>query len=200
MSNTDASSPEVRETTRERILRVAAGLFARNGFHGTGVAELGEAAGVGRGALYYQIGSKEQLLFDLSRRHVEEATAAAEAAISGHDDARAQLTAFTRSHLRILASRRAEVIVVERERHTLTGDYAVQLGGIHRRYRDLLTGILTRGVKQGHFAPFAEVDVMGALGLLSSTYSWLDPDGPISVDDVAERFSALLQHGLVAPR
>lgn len=190
----------MRETTRERILRVAAELFARNGFHGTGVAELGEAAGVGRGALYYQIGSKEQLLFDLSRRHVEEATAAAEAAISGHGDARAQLTAFTRSHLRILASRRAEVTVVERERHALTGDYAVQLGGIHRRYRDLLTGILTLGVEQGHFAPFAEVDVMGALGLLSSTYSWLDPDGPISVDDVAERFSALLQHGLVAPR
>ena len=54
------------------MLRVAAQLFAEKGYHGTGVAEIGEMAGLQRGALYYHIGSKEDLLLVLLRRHVEE--------------------------------------------------------------------------------------------------------------------------------
>jgi hypothetical protein len=47
------------ESTHERVLRVAAETFARKGYHATGVAELGAAAGLQRGALHYQIKSKE---------------------------------------------------------------------------------------------------------------------------------------------
>ncbi|MBN7300186.1 TetR family transcriptional regulator, partial [Mycobacteroides abscessus] len=41
--------------TRQRIMEVATDLFAEKGFHATGVAEIGSAAGVRGGALYYHI-------------------------------------------------------------------------------------------------------------------------------------------------
>jgi TetR/AcrR family transcriptional regulator, cholesterol catabolism regulator len=47
---------------RENLVDVAAGLFAKNGYASTGVAEIGDATGLARGALYYYMGSKEELL------------------------------------------------------------------------------------------------------------------------------------------
>src|SRR2546429_239307 len=53
-----------RETTRYRILREAARLFAGKGFKGTTVAEIEAAAGLspGSGALYAHFGTKEDVL------------------------------------------------------------------------------------------------------------------------------------------
>src|SRR5690242_14418351 len=47
---------------REQILRVAAQLFARHGFHGVSIAELGAAVGVSGPALYRHFPGKEALL------------------------------------------------------------------------------------------------------------------------------------------
>ena len=59
------------DVTRERIIDKAAELFARNGYAATGVADLGAAIPLERGALYYYIGSKEELLADIHERVME---------------------------------------------------------------------------------------------------------------------------------
>lgn len=56
-------------STRQRILTAAVGLFSKNGFAGTSMRELCEAAGVTKPALYHYFATKE----DLFRRIVEEA-------------------------------------------------------------------------------------------------------------------------------
>jgi AcrR family transcriptional regulator len=54
----------------ERIMCVAAELFASKGYHATGISELSEAVGMGRGALYHHISSKEDLLFEINSRYL----------------------------------------------------------------------------------------------------------------------------------
>src|SRR5689334_19079676 len=66
-SETRRASP-----TRQKVLQVAAGLFAERGFSGVGVNEIGEATGLGRGALYYHISSKEDLLYDITTAYMSE--------------------------------------------------------------------------------------------------------------------------------
>ncbi len=56
-------------STRQRILMAGIELFSRNGFAGTNMRELCEAAGVTKPALYHYFASKE----DLFRKIVEEA-------------------------------------------------------------------------------------------------------------------------------
>lgn len=56
-------------------VRTAARLFAAKGFHATSMSELERAVGLGRGALYHHISSKQQLLYDLCCSHVEEMVA-----------------------------------------------------------------------------------------------------------------------------
>src|SRR3954453_21590280 len=64
---------------KARIRRKAARLFAENGYDATGVQELSEAVGLGRGALYHHIGNKEQLLFDIITMSVIDVVQQAEA-------------------------------------------------------------------------------------------------------------------------
>ena len=56
-------------STRERLLRAAADVFARRGYAGTRVSEIAEAAELSNGALYAYFGSKSELLVDALRAH-----------------------------------------------------------------------------------------------------------------------------------
>jgi len=47
---------------REEIIDLSATVIARRGYHATSTTELCEANELGKGALYYYIGSKERLL------------------------------------------------------------------------------------------------------------------------------------------
>ncbi|MBB3981256.1 AcrR family transcriptional regulator [Sphingobium fontiphilum] len=56
----DAASPR-----RRQILEIAARLFARNGYRGTSIRDIGEQAGVLGGSLYHHIKSKDALFVEL---------------------------------------------------------------------------------------------------------------------------------------
>ena len=49
------------EQTRQRIIEEAANLFVRKGFHGTSIADLAQAVGLTKGALYHHFESKDAL-------------------------------------------------------------------------------------------------------------------------------------------
>ena len=58
--------------TRKKILREAAQLFARKGFHDTKVGELIEAADVTSGAFFHHFKGKDDLAFAVIDHHMEE--------------------------------------------------------------------------------------------------------------------------------
>lgn len=49
------------EVTRAKLLEVAHGLFIRNGFHGTSMRQIADAAGVAVGGIYNHFGDKEAI-------------------------------------------------------------------------------------------------------------------------------------------
>ena len=57
---------------RDIIVDTSARVFARGGYHATGIAELCEVNGFGKGAFYYYIGSKEELLAAIHDRVMDE--------------------------------------------------------------------------------------------------------------------------------
>ncbi|PXY28434.1 TetR/AcrR family transcriptional regulator [Prauserella muralis] len=193
---------ESGESTHERILRVAAEVFARKGYHGAGVAELGEAAGLKRGALYYHIGSKEDLLYDLSKRHVEEALQRGRVVVDSDLHPVDKLRALAREHVQTIAARRDEVIVVLREMHALTGKRARQLGKLRDEHQNLFARVLEEGVEQGVFRSADHVTVLGVLGILNWSYVWYDAEkGPLTPDQVADRLIDIVIYGeLASPR
>ena len=60
------------QARREAIIDTSARVFARQGYHATGITELCAANELGKGALYHYIGSKEELLAAIHDRVMDE--------------------------------------------------------------------------------------------------------------------------------
>lgn len=67
--------PAAVAATRARILRAAEALFSTQGFHGTGLREVAEKAGVSLGNIYNHFADKEtlfrELMADLEKRYLD---------------------------------------------------------------------------------------------------------------------------------
>src|SRR5258706_12703170 len=64
------------------ILTTACGLFAKQGYMRSSIAELADACGLSRGALYHYFTSKEAILFAILDAHVREMIDDVEAAVA----------------------------------------------------------------------------------------------------------------------
>jgi AcrR family transcriptional regulator len=60
--------------TRERIIQAAAKLIIEKGVADTSLGDIADDVGISKGTLYYYYGSKGDLIFDLSDRHVRRIT------------------------------------------------------------------------------------------------------------------------------
>lgn len=88
------------ERTRDAVLTVAAGMFARDGFAGTPMAEVARAAGMGVGTLYKYFPSKEALFRAMVDRFFEGLLAAADQALAAPaPNLEAALSAYARAAL-----------------------------------------------------------------------------------------------------
>ena len=63
------------EDTRKRILDTAQGLFSKNGYNATGVAQICSAAGVSKGAFYHHYDSKQALFLAILDHWLKELNA-----------------------------------------------------------------------------------------------------------------------------
>lgn len=94
----ESLSPRKRE-----ILEIAAQLFARKGYRGTSIRDIGEQAGVLGGSLYHHIKSKDALFVELHNAALDTAAERIEAAVAEHLDPWARLEAACIALLEIQA-------------------------------------------------------------------------------------------------
>lgn len=182
---------------RDHVLRVAARLFAQRGYHGTGMTELGNAAGLQRGALYYYIGSKENLLYEISSRHVIEMVDFGEALQKEDAPATEKLLRLSRRLIRIIHDDLDEVTVFFREIGALTGDRRSRVFELRDRFEDVWMRILQQGVSEGTFRRADPLLIKAILGMHNYSYLWLRPDGTLEPEEVAQYFCDLLFRGLL---
>jgi AcrR family transcriptional regulator len=77
---------ETVSSRKREILEVAAQLFARKGYRGTSMRDIGEEAGVLGGSLYHHIKSKDVLFVELHNAALDGAAERIAEAISRHDE------------------------------------------------------------------------------------------------------------------
>lgn len=183
--------------TRERIYRIAAELFARNGYHATGVTELSEAVGLGRGALYYHITSKESVLYAISMRTIEQLIEPSDLVVAGDGPAQARLRELARVLMRNIAEFSNEWTVFFREHIALTGQWHADVMAKREHYEGLWATLLAEGATAGEFVASDPILTKGVLGMFNYAYLWLRLDGPSTPEDVADRFCDVLLGGLL---
>jgi TetR/AcrR family transcriptional regulator, cholesterol catabolism regulator len=180
--------------TRQRILGEAAKLFAKQGYHATGVAELSAAVGLGAGALYHHIGSKEQLLFEICRPQIEEVIQLGDHLLDGGDElsARDKLERLARKHMQNVAERSVELRVTLREIDSLTGKRRQQMQALRDRVEQIWEQVVDQGRKSGELDGIDPLFVKVALGALNYSVLWYRADGTLSPTEIADRTIALM--------
>lgn len=191
-----ASETSAPDTTRQRVLRVSAELFATRGYHGTGMQELSEAVRLGRGALYYHIRSKEELLVEIVTSPIEEVLDRAEKIELDDIGAVAKIREMSRALMSSVADKRPQWTIFLREFSSLSGAHQRSVLMLRARYLGVWERIIDEGIREGVFPDSNLFFVNGILGLYVYSYIWSAPQQSMSVDAAADAISELLLHGL----
>ena len=153
---------------REQILAVAAQLFARHGFHGVSIADLGAAVGVSGPALYRHFPGKEALLAEMLVGISEHLLEGGRERAAASDDPAEVLAALVEFQA-AFALREPELIVVQdRDLANLSPAARKKVRRLQRTYVEIWVDALRR-LHPGLSAEDARVAAHGAFGLLNST-------------------------------
>ena len=200
VSNVSRRSPKWQER-RDAIVDTSARVFARNGYHATGIAELCDANELGKGALYHYIGSKEALLAAIHDRVMDEVMVGADRVAQSTGSPSAQLAMLGDELLDVIHRYPDHVWVFLHEFPALTGERAAQFRERRRAYERRVETVIGAGVEAGEFR---DVDpwltARAWLGMHNYTYLWLKAGGRLSARDVAKPFAEIFMHGIEDPK
>jgi AcrR family transcriptional regulator len=166
-----AAEPEVgavKPTRREQILAAAAELFARRGFHGVGIDEIGAAVGISGPALYRHFRSKDAMLAEMLTSISEFLLAGGQHTLDSTADARRALPGLIRFHVDFALDNRALITVQEHSLGNLADADRRRVRAVQRRYVEVWVHTIMAGVP-GATEPAARATAHAVFGLLNST-------------------------------
>ena len=175
------------DTKLGHIRDTAAGLFARDGFTRTSMAELAGACGVSKALLYHYFDSKEALLFDILRAYLADLEAAVAIAPRAAASPRDHLRDLIRALLRQYREAGNTHKLLTFELAVLADDRQAELRGAERRIMARFDAALaTAAADAGRRVPLDGPRAMMLFGTLNWTYTWFRDDGKLSLDDYCE--------------
>ena len=182
---------------RDAIVDTSAHVFAQRGYHATGIVELCDANGLGKGAFYHYIGSKEELLAAIHDRVMDEVLQGADRVAEAGGSPSAQLEMLGDELLDVIYRYPDHVWVFLHEFPALTGDRAERFRVRRREYERRVEDVLRAGIDRGDFR---DVDPwltsMAWFGMHNYTYLWLKVDGRLTAKDVAKPFADIFLLGI----
>jgi len=192
--------PEVSaQTRRDELLRIAAELFATQGFKNTTVRDIAEAAGILSGSLYHHFDSKESMIDEVLSTFQEELFGKYDEILSGDDDARTKLESAVRVSFEAIDQHPHEVAIFQNEADYL-GRFE-RFGYLAQRNaqsRDVWITLLTEGVRTG--ALRKDLDIELTYRFIRDTVwvavRWYRPGGKLSHDDIADQYLHILLDGI----
>lgn len=184
---------------RTSIIDAAAKLFAERGYDATGTAELCQAVGLGKGSLYYYVESKENLLYLIHDRVMNQVLDLATRIAALDEPAAERLRQLGQEQISVIATYPDHVWVFLHEHKALTGERARQFTASRRRYEQQIERILSDGVAAGEFAiSDVRVAALAWLGMHNYTYLWYEPSRKLTVQRLAAEYYRLFVDGIRA--
>ena len=182
---------------RIEILKSAAAAFRRRGYHGASVDEIASALEMTKGNLYYYFRNKEEILYACHDYSLDVLLALMQDVQAGN--------ARPDAKLRRLILAFVHLMLDELQGTALTLDLQALSPASQRRIiakRDRfdrgLREIVQQGIDSGLFRPgdpkMIGFAIMGAVNWITK---WFDPAGPMTSEQIGQRFADYLVGGLL---
>jgi TetR/AcrR family fatty acid metabolism transcriptional regulator len=195
-----AKKPKGSPDKRDRILKAAIKVFAKNGFYATRVSEIAKAAGVADGTIYLYFKNKDDVLITIFQDGIQQLLVILREVASSGQPFDERITRIIELQLGLLEEQRdlAEVITVNlRQSSSLLKQYAAPL---FMEYIDVIAGLVREGQKEGAFRKDINSRVVarslfGALDAILLTWALGEAD-PASLRKAASHCASLFLEGL----
>lgn len=188
--------------SRQRILEVAARLFRRRGFAGTGMRDIAAGAGLVKSSLYSHFPSKQAILFEIVQKTVRRTTPALREIALADMPASERLRRAVGAHVIELVRDLDNVACFVEEGRFLEPTYLSAHLASRDEYERGFRRILADGVESGEFRP-VDVDVtsLALLGMCNWVARWYSTDGRLDANQIAADYGELAVHAVAnAPR
>jgi AcrR family transcriptional regulator len=183
-------------TTAERLLAGAADLFGTQGYAGTSMREVAEAAGIRKPSLYHHISGKEELLFDICVESLRRLEAAVEDALAVSPEEE-RLVAVVRAHVVTSLADQSLHVVMLAEMRALSDARRAEVIARRDAYQRLIADVVLADVAAGRLRSDIDARYLALmlLNLVNWTIVWFRPDGGIRPQELGELLARLYLEG-----
>src|SRR5512140_2471204 len=185
---------------RERILRAAVEVFARNGYFNATVTDIAKGAGVADGTIYLYFDGKEDLLITIFREYARNYLHELEKKLAGVNRAEERIRITIAHHLETLGHDRALAVVSQVElRHSLKFMSLLSQQEV-ADYLNMLRKVVEHGQSEGAFRrnlhpQFVAKVVFGILDEMVT--SWILSDKDYDLSAQAEQVADFVLTGVL---
>ncbi|GAB3584947.1 TetR/AcrR family transcriptional regulator [Amycolatopsis endophytica] len=137
-----------KTTRREQILTAAAELFARHGFHGVGIDDIGAAVGISGPALYRHFRGKDAMLGEMLNSISHYLLDGGTARVEETSDPEQALAALVEFHVDFALTHPSLITVQERNLANLTDADRRQVRALQRRYVEVWVKVIRDAVPE----------------------------------------------------
>ena len=148
-----------------------------------------------KGGIYHYFAGKDRILFFVLSGYMDHILEGLEhelAAIAGHED---RIRFVILRHIRLYTRYQAEAKTLLHDANCLPKKYFNVVADKERKYYRIVSGVL--GGFFGRTVPKKELTAATFLlfGMCNWIYSWYDPKGPVTPDDLAEMIYGMFMNG-----
>lgn len=184
---------------RDEILAVAAQVIAERGLVSATVRDIGHAAGILSGSLYYHFESKEQMVLDLLLPSVLESNANARRIVKDASSHAEAVTGLIRASVARTAAHPHYSLIMRNEARAFAESAALApLADARRAALRIWVGEVTSGVKAGEFRNdiVPDVAVRAMFDSVLGAARWFSGDKRVKPERVTETLVAMHVNGL----
>ncbi|WP_053738364.1 TetR/AcrR family transcriptional regulator [Nocardia sp. NRRL S-836] len=157
-----------KPSRRDQILTAAAELFARHGFHGVGIDDIGAAVGISGPALYRHFRSKDAMLGEMLTSISERLLDGGQSRVDAAANAEEALRDLVGWHVDFALDDPALITVQMRNLANLTDPDRRRVRALQRRYVEVWVETIRRTVPEFD-EPTARAAAHAVFGLINST-------------------------------
>jgi len=184
---------------RRQVIRKAAALFDKNGYHNTSMDDIAAAVGLRKPSLYHYFESKEEILFWIHQEFIDLIIERQVQRDGKGLEPSELLLGVISDILALMNTHRGHVRVFFEHHRELSSQYQKIIRAKRDFYQDQVEAMVAAGVERGDFRQVdPRLTGLALFGMCNWAYQWYRKGGPRSSQEIAEFFADLLLGGIRA--
>lgn len=186
------------KSRREIILQEAAHLFRENGYLAANLRELARRAGIQGGSIYHHFPSKQEILFELMDHTMTDMIERLSERLSGAGTPLEKLRRTVHFHIEYFVTGPDQTYITDDELRNLEPQNYLDVVAKRDRYQRMVEEILEAGRdEQGWRLDEPKLFTRALLKMCAGVATWYKPEGPLTIDQIANSYADLLCNGLL---